>query len=131
MTDLTQQEALDIWGPVNQQAAKRKAELGEFWKPANGAVEGEITKIYTKPNFDQTGRNPAIDLKTPEGKKVTVELAHAIIRDRVSSRTPRVGDYLKIDAPYKQAGKKAWYAEVTVTRDGKAVEAANTQEPPF
>lgn len=129
-TDLTQQEAIDIWGPVNQQAAKAQAERGQFWKPANGDIEGEIVKVYTKLNFDKNGQNPAVDV-TSNGKRYTVELAYAVIRDKVSELVPRVGDHLSITNPHKPAGKKYWDATVKVTRDGEDVASANATEPPF
>lgn len=131
MTDLTKQEALEIWGPINQQAAKEKAERGEFWKAADGGIEGEVVKVYTRLNFDKNGQEPALDIVVKNGKRVVASLSNKVIRDKVAEKQPQVGDYVSIKNVHKPAGKKYWDADVTVTRDGKPVEGANQSEPPF
>ena len=130
MTDLTAQEALDIWGPINQQQAKEKAERGGFWKPADGELRGTIERVHQTLNFEKTGMVPTLDVRNAQGAVVVARLDATVIRNKVSEKMPVKGDVIAITNVSK-GDKRYWNADVEVLRDGKPVDGANQSEPPF
>lgn len=129
--DLTQQEALDIWGPINQQVAKEKAERGGFWKPAEGGLErGKIEKVYLRDDLNG-GKSPTLDVRNKQGAVVVVQANNVVLRNKLAELAPVPGDEIEITNVFKPAGKRYWDMTVKVWRDGEEVTGANQSPPPF
>lgn len=119
--DLTAQEAIDIWGPIQEQVKKEDAERGVFFKLADKRpiVKALVTKVYTLENYDKNGQDPAVDVDA-NGQKITVKAGTTVLKKKLAVVAPRVGDLLSIENIRKVNGRY-WDLDVTLERDGKTV----------
>lgn len=110
---LEDKEAASVWGPIAERAAKEDGGRTKFWKRADGNLEGTVTRVYLKDNYEKTGQNPAFDLDV-NGQKVTFELTTTVLQKAAARQLVQTGERIRIELAQTRTNGKYYNDKLTV-----------------